>query len=47
MQNMRAAAIFDAKKARTDEVLVPEMGLDEVQVRIDACTVCPTGIREY
>jgi len=47
METMRAAVIYAVKKVRIDEVPIPEMGSDEVQVKIDACAVCPTGLREY
>jgi L-iditol 2-dehydrogenase len=44
---MKAAVIYDVRKVRIDEIPIPEMGADEVQIKIDACAVCPTGLREY
>lgn len=44
---MRAAVIYDVGKIRIEEVPIPDMGSDEVQIKIEACAVCPTGLREY
>jgi threonine dehydrogenase-like Zn-dependent dehydrogenase len=44
---MRAARLHGVRDLRVEELPAPELGPDELLVRIEACGICPTDVRKY